>query len=283
MTDTDPTELADALAGRRIAVPESRALDLFADMLERRGATVLRAPLVAIHDAPDAAPVEAWLREFADGGCDDLILLTGEGLRRLLGFAERAGGGLRDRFVARLGEVRTLTRGPKPARALRDLDLRPTLTAAAPTTDGVIETLAAEDLTGRRVGVQLYGTDPNDKLVGWLRGAGAEASTVAPYIYADDAEDEQVAALIDTLADGGVDAIAFTSSPQVRRLFQVAGRRECENRLRAGLAATMVAAVGPIIRDALTERGIRVDLMPESSYFMKPLVNALARQLGPCR
>lgn len=283
MTDADPTDLADALAGRRIAVPESRALDLFADMLERRGATVLRAPLVAIHDAPDPAPVEAWLREFAEGGCDDVILLTGEGLRRLLGFAERAGGDLRDRFVARLGEVRTLTRGPKPARALRDLDLRPTLTAAAPTTDGVIETLFAEDLAGRRVGVQLYGTDPNDKLIGWLQEAGAEVRPVAPYIYADDAEDEQVAALIDTLADGGVDAIAFTSSPQVRRLFQVAGRRECEDRLRAGLAATTVAAVGPIIRDALTERGVRVDLMPESSYFMKPLVNALARQLGSSR
>lgn len=34
------------LAGRRIALPESRELDLFADMLLKRGAQVLRCPLM---------------------------------------------------------------------------------------------------------------------------------------------------------------------------------------------------------------------------------------------
>ena len=45
---------ADVLTGRCIGVPESRQLDLFADMLEKRGATVVRCPLVDIRDAPDA-------------------------------------------------------------------------------------------------------------------------------------------------------------------------------------------------------------------------------------
>jgi hypothetical protein len=51
--------------------------------------------------------------------CDDLILYTGEGVRRLVGFAERAG--LRDDFVAALGRVKKITRGPKPVRALREI------------------------------------------------------------------------------------------------------------------------------------------------------------------
>jgi len=38
------------------------------------------SPLVQIIDAPDPRPVLVWLRAFAGGGCDDLILLTGEGL-----------------------------------------------------------------------------------------------------------------------------------------------------------------------------------------------------------
>lgn len=152
------------LQGCRIAVPESRQLDLFAQMLEARGAEVLRCPLVEIRDAPDPGPIEAWLADFAEGGCDDLVLLTGEGLRRLLGFAERAGVDLRERFAARLGQVRTITRGLKPARALRELGLRAQLPAAAPTTDGVIQTLSGETWSDRRVGVQLYGTEPNDKL-----------------------------------------------------------------------------------------------------------------------
>lgn len=50
-----------ALAGRRIAVPETRELDVFAQMLERHGANVVRCPLVAIRDVPDLAPVVARL------------------------------------------------------------------------------------------------------------------------------------------------------------------------------------------------------------------------------
>ena len=269
-------ESATSLTDRCIAVPESRQLDLFAHMLERRGARVLRCPLVHIRDAPDPAPIQAWLAEFANGGCDDLILLTGEGLRRLLDAATRADGDLHERFVARLAQVRKITRGPKPQRVLRELKLRSDLAALAPTTDGVIRTLAQHDLRGRRVGVQLYGDDPNAKLIAYLRSAGARPLPVAPYRYADQAEDPQVIELITALIDARIDAIAFTSSPQVRRLFSVARRQKLDAALGAALAHTVVAAVGPLVAETLTQRDVRVDLMPTSSYFMKPLVRALS-------
>jgi Holliday junction resolvase len=80
------------LAGRRIAVPETRELDVFAQMLERHGANVIRCPLVAIRDVSDPAPVVAWLQRFTSTSPDDFVLLTGEGLERLVGFARRAGG-----------------------------------------------------------------------------------------------------------------------------------------------------------------------------------------------
>lgn len=266
---------SQALRGRRVAVPESRQLDLFAQMLESRGAEVHRCPLVEIRDAPDPVPIEAWLNDFVGGSFDDVILLTGEGLRRLLGVAERAGGDLHERFIERLGQVRKITRGPKPARALREVGLRTDLEAAKPTTDGVIETLSQHDLSGRRVGLQLYGTEPNEKLQGFLRDAGAEVEPVFPYVYTDQTEDQQVADLIDELARGGIDAIAFTSSPQVRRLFAVARRREHEEALRRALDGMVVAAVGPLVANALKEREVRVDAMPGESFFMKPLVREL--------
>jgi len=46
-------------------------------MLEERGAEAIPCPMIAIRDAPDAEPVAAWLRRFADGRCDDLVLMTG--------------------------------------------------------------------------------------------------------------------------------------------------------------------------------------------------------------
>jgi uroporphyrinogen-III synthase len=266
------------LAGRTVAIPEARELDLFARMLEERGAIALRCPLIAIHDAPDAAPVEAWLRRFNDGGCDDLILLTGEGLRRLAGFALRAG--IDQAFVARLGAVRTVTRGPKPARALRELGLRADVPAEVPTTDGVIAALMALDLKGRQVGVQLYPDNPHAKLLGFIAAAGATADPVLPYVYASEADDRRVVELIERLAGGDVDVIAFTSGPQVRRLIAVAEAGGAMARLREGLARTKVAAIGPVVAEALEKFGIATEIMPQESFFMKPLVNAMTEAFG---
>jgi uroporphyrinogen-III synthase len=269
------------LAGRTIALPETRELDRLAEMLEAEGAATLRCPLVAILDAPDPAPVEAWLRRLTGGAFDDVILLTGEGLRRLMAVAARAG--LREQVVAALGRARKITRGPKPARALHELGLAPDLPASVPTSSGIIEALAGHPLGGRRVGLQLYGEEPNRPLVSFLEGAGASVDAVAPYVYAPKSDGARVADLIAALAAGRVDAIAFTSASQVDRLWAVAreGGREAEARLPAALARARVAAIGPIVADALRARGARVDIVPEKSFVLRRLVNAVVEALGP--
>lgn len=269
------------LTDRRIGVPESRQLDLFADMLERRGAAVTRCPLVEIHDAPDPVPVRAWLDNVIDQGLDDMIWLTGEGVRRLRDFAERVDAPTSTRFWQRMRAARTITRGPKPVRELKQHGISADLPATEPTTAGVIKALEGHDLAGHRVGVQLYGSDPNSLLMGALSEHGAIALPVAPYVYADQAEDEAVVAFIQTIIAGGLDAIAFTSSPQVRRLFKVARRQSIESELQSALEGVCVAAVGPLVADALSERGVAVDLMPESNYFMKPLVRAIVQHFTP--
>ena len=268
--------IEQSLTGRTIAVPESRELDVFASMLERRGAGVVRCPLVTIVDAPDPTPVLTWVRSFANGEMDDLILLTGEGLRRLLGCIDAHQPAQRDAFCAQLARVRKITRGPKPARALRELGLKPDLAALEPTTRGVIDALRSENLQGRTVGVQLYGDQPNELLLNFLGGAGAIARAVAPYAYADQASEGAVRELLSSLAAGRIDAIAFTSTPQVERLFAVGGDELC----KAALAKTHVAAIGPVVADALARRGVSIDVMPQDSWFMKPLTNTLAEALA---
>lgn len=265
--------IPSSLAGRTIAIPESRELEVFASMLERRGAHVIRCPLVAIRDAPDPQPVLAWCKQLASGECDDVIFLTGEGLRRLLSCIDQHEPALREQFVTQLARVRKITRGPKPAKALRELGLKPDIAAETPTTDGVIASLKLQPLAGRRVGLQLYGTEPNRPLVEFLEAAGATVLTVAPYVYADKADDEAVLALLTRLRDGGVDAIAFTSMAQVNRLFALAPAET----VKAALAATRVAAVGPVVADALASHGVPVQLMPTDAFFLKPLTTALER------
>src|SRR5215510_13150766 len=174
--------MTEELSGRRIVVPETRELDQMVRMLEERGAEAVRCPMIAIRDAPDAEPVAAWLRRFADGRCDDLVLMTGEGLRRLLGFARRLD--LEPAFRVALAETRKITRGPKPVRALREIGLTADVPADEPTTEGVIAALKRHDLTGHCVGVQLYPGNANERLLKFLEGAGAKADTVLPYVYA---------------------------------------------------------------------------------------------------
>lgn len=270
------TNLRDALTGRVIAIAETRELDVLAGLLERRGARVLRYPLVRILDAPDPAPVLAWIRAICAGGCDDLILLTGEGLQRLLACIDRHEPSLRDAFLAALGGLRKITRGPKPARALRALGFTPDLAATPPTTAGVIETLRGTDLRGRRVGVQLYGTDPNRPLVEFLEAAGAAVLSVAPYIYAEAASDAAVRELLQRLVAGQIDALAFTSKAQVERLFRAAAPAA----VCAALAATHIAAVGPLVAAALAAHGVAARTVPPDAWFMKPLTAALVEALG---
>lgn len=266
----------DILRGRTIAIFETRELEVFSQLLERRGARVQRCPLIGIRDAPDPAPVLRWLRDFAAGGCDDLILLTGEGLRRLRACIDRHEPSLREPFLGALTRVRRITRGPKPARALREVGLLPDIEARIPTTAGVIESLTDHDLHGRRVGVQRYGTEPNAPLMTFLEQAGASALPVAPYVYTEEAADSAVRDLLRAIDAGGIDALAFTSKAQVERLFRI----DDPVRIQATLSRTQVTAVGPVVAEALQARGVAVDAMPQASWFMKPLATELCTLLS---
>lgn len=267
------SEPEQVLRNKTIAIPEFRQQKVLADLLARRGANVLRCPLIAIKDNPDTKVVQDWMEKMIRGHFDDFIILTGEGMRRLDGFSERFG--WQQDWYAALARVRKIVRGPKPVRELRKHQLHADLSGAAPTTDGIIESLGCVDLSGRKVAVQLYGSDPNEKLVKFLRDKGAEVATVAPYVYATDAEQQQVIELIRHLAAGGIDALLFTSQPQYKRLAMVAKKAGLESLLATGLEVTVVGAIGPVMAGYLKEEGVKVDFMPDGSFFMKPLVTAL--------
>ena len=76
--------MADRLNGYRILILETREEAQFSRLLTEQGADVLQCPMFTIHDVPDPAPVEAWIVRAIEKPLDDMVLLTGEGLRRLM-------------------------------------------------------------------------------------------------------------------------------------------------------------------------------------------------------
>ena len=271
--------MADRLAGYRILILETREEAQFSRLLTEQGADVLQCPMFTIRDAPDPAPIEAWIGRFIDTPCDDMVLMTGEGLRRLMKVVRRIG--VEQPFVAALGKARKFARGPKPGRALREIGLEPQMTTEKPTSEGIAEMLSRVDLRGHRLGLQLYPDKDHGVLIGAIEAQGAEIDTVLPYAYDAQAADANIVTAIDEMASGRIDAIALTNLGQVRRLVEVARARGCEARLREGLQRTRIASVGPAVSDELKSQGLRTDIYPaDDAFFMRPLISAMAVELG---
>jgi uroporphyrinogen-III synthase len=267
------------LEGYRILILETREEAQFSRLLQEQGASVLQCPMFTIRDAPEPAPVEAWIRLFIANPFDDLVLMTGEGLRRIMTVAQRVGAD--QDLIAAIGKAKRYARGPKPVRALREIGLEADMQTETPTSEGVATMLAQQDLKGHRVGLQLYPDKDHSKLIGAITSQGASVETVLPYVYDGEAADTNIVSAINEMVQRRVDAIALTSSGQVRRLIDVARAHNCEDKLRDGLAQTPVASVGPVVSDELKAYGVRTDIYPANdSFFMKPLISAMAVALN---
>src|ERR1700758_3202073 len=96
--------MANRLTGYRILILETREEAQFSRLLTEQGADVLQCPMFAIHDAADPAPVEAWIRRAIAKPFNELVLLTGEGLRRLTKLATRIG--VEKDFIAAIAKAR---------------------------------------------------------------------------------------------------------------------------------------------------------------------------------
>jgi uroporphyrinogen-III synthase len=271
--------MADRLNGTRILILETREEAQFSKLLDEQGAEVVQCPMFTIEDAPDPAPVEAWIRRAIDKPFDDLVLMTGEGLRRIMKLARTRG--LDQALVTSLAKSRKFTRGPKPGTALREISLEAQQTTEKPTTEGVIEMLGKFDLNGHRLGLQLYPDKDHSTLIGALAAQGAEVDTVLPYVYDSKAADANIIAAIDDMAEGRIDCIALTNLGQVRRLIEAAKAGGSEAKLRKGFERTLIASVGPAVSGELAGHGLRADIVPaENAYFMRPLISAMAVRLA---
>ena len=270
--------MADRLSGYRILILETREEAQFSRLLTEQGADVLQCPMFTIRDAPDPAPIEAWIKRSIEQPLDDLVLTTGEGLRRLMKIVRRIG--VEQEFTSALGKARKFARGPKPGRALREIGLEPQATTEKPTSEGIAEMLGRIDLKGHRLGLQLYPDKDHSRLIGAIKAQGAEVDTVLPYIYDAQAADANIVTAIDEMAEGRIDAIALTNLGQVRRLVEVARAHGWDNKLRQGLERTPIASVGPAVSDELKSHGLRTDIYPaDDAFFMRPLISAMATAL----
>jgi uroporphyrinogen-III synthase len=255
-----------------VGILEHRYTKEFAILFERAGASVFACPMLEEKPVENREELQAFIRRLAAGAFDAMIFLTGVGARFLAAEADSIG--LKPSFLDALGKMTVIVRGPKPVTALRQLGVHIDVTPENPTTEGVIEALRHRDLRGRRVGVQLYGT-PNPQLVGALEAQGAAVTPVQVYAYGAASDSNAVSAIIGRVLDGQIQALAFTSAPQVRMLFDFAVQLGLAETLAMALKDSVaVASIGEVTTRALKERGVTPAIVP-SQPKMAALVHAV--------
>ena len=268
-----------SLAGKTIAITETRRAVELASLITKLGGVPYSAPAVREVPRRDQRPVVDVLERICRREVSGIIFLTGVGARALLSLARKAG--KVDGLLAALQEMFVAARGPKPIAVLREAGVRIDLAPAEPTSEGLLNALALRgyDLSGKVIAVQLYGEE-NPFLVEGLKARGATVLEISLYEWALPEDQEPLVRLVHDLVGGQIDVVAFTSSPQIKHLFTVADRLGLRDDLAAALRDKVTAAViGPVARVALREYGIVPRIQPEKGT-MGALVHAIAVDLG---
>src|SRR5262249_22571081 len=140
---------------------------------------------------------------------------------------------------------------------------------------GILAALAGEDLSGRRMAVQLFNSE-SLPLVTELKLRAESVQTLQPYVYAAVSDRGEVEAFVLRVISAQVDVLAFTSAPQVRVLLEIAAAAGLKDALvRALKETTAVASIGPITTDVLRGFGITPRIVPQV-HKMGPLVAGVA-------
>ncbi|SFJ24464.1 uroporphyrinogen-III synthase [Paenibacillus sp. UNC496MF] len=263
------------LEGKTIAVTGARKAEEFDRMVAKFGGTTVLRPAQGDVFLDDAR-IEEQLRGLIVRPADWLVLTTGTGTEALLEAADRLG--LLMPFLAALGRMRIAARGYKTVNALRKYGQAPDVRDDDGTTVGLLRAMGQRGLAGARIALQLYG-DPAPRLTGELAARGAVCEELLPYRHLAP-EGAVLRQLLDEIAGRRVDAVAFTSTAQVRCVMGRAAELGLLEAVREAFAGDVLAAsVGKVSAEALREEGVERVLYPEEER-MGSLIVALGKHFG---
>src|ERR1700693_4590518 len=113
------TPTITGLTGLKVATFESRMATAMADLISRHGGIPISAPAVREIPLEENPAALEFAKELLAGRIDLVVLLTGVGTSALVAAVETAFP--RAEFLAALGRIPTIVRGPKPQAVLRGL------------------------------------------------------------------------------------------------------------------------------------------------------------------
>ena len=264
------------LEGFVVGITADRRWEEQAELLRRRGATVVHGPCMDTQYLADDDDLRRATVDVIDRPPDMVVATTGIGVRAWLETAESWG--LGPRLMAALGRSRILARGPKAAGVVLASGLPVWARSETEQMDDVLAKLLADGVAGRRVALQEYGME-SPRFIAALEEAGATVVRVPVYRWRYPADTKPALTMVDGALNGRVDAITFTSAPAVRNLFMIAAEQAAADDLRRAFNNGLTAAcVGPVCAQAARDEGVDVPVEPKVGR-LGLLVRALSDEL----
>jgi uroporphyrinogen-III synthase len=269
----------EALEGFTVGVTADRRWEQQADLLSRRGATILHGPTLATHYLAETAALMGATAEVA-AGVDLTVVTTGIGVRAWFDAAETSG--VAEELRRAVGSSRILCRGPKAAAALQVAGVETAPLSVSESLSELLVPFLDQAVSGARVAFQHHGA-ADSTWVGRLTDAGARVVEVPVYRWQRPPSDDAARRLVRATCAGEVDAVTFTSAPAVTNLVRIAAEHGLAAELLEAFngGGVIAACVGPICAAGARHDGIETPLAPEVGrlgLLVRVVTEALSRR-----
>ncbi len=172
-------------------------------------------------------------------------------------------------FAAELKNIKIAVIGPKTAKFLQDRGIDVEIVPGEYKAEALAEEMIKTGIEGRKVLVARADIG-REVLIKELK-KHAEVKEVTIYRTMMPCDATPMREFLSALEKGSITAAIFTSSQNVKNLFEALDKE----RLKEALKKTKVCAIGPITAKTLEEQGIQVDVTP-SEYTVEACLEAIS-------
>jgi uroporphyrinogen decarboxylase len=248
-------------AGLAVASLESRRKQDMHRLIAKHGGQPFVSPSMREVPLDDHREAVEFAYRIITGEIHIVIFLTGVGFRQFLATVERWVD--KQRLIDALSDITTVVRGPKPAAAMKEVGLTPTLKVPEPNTwrELLREIDQHLQVANQTVGLQEYGKT-NRSLIAGLEARGANVIALRVYRWDLPEDTEPLKENIRAMVEGQRDVLLLTSAHQVVNMLALAGDLGLEDALRVALRKMIVASIGPTTSEMLNHFDLPVDMEP---------------------
>ena len=272
---TGATEADATLVGFTVGVTADRRWEDQANLLRRRGATVLHGPSIRTLPLGSIDELYEVTQRLIRKPPHIVVASTGIGVRTWLSAAESWG--LEDALLQAIGPTRIFARNAKAAAAVQQAGLDIVSRIVSADLTELIESINSHN-GAARLAFQSHGEEGTDHIK-TLRRIGADVVEVPTYRWILPRDTKPAEQLIRAAIDRALHAITFTSAPSIRNLLIIAQEMECGAALLEALNTdVLVVTVGPVCESAARHLGIADPVTPEK-WRISPMISTLSDAL----